>query len=609
MSLQVWLPLISNTGNIGASSISGELTHSSITYETGKIGNAIRINNYMTSTATYSGIANKINWSICVWLKLSSSDPTPSYQDFFTIGLSNGGETSGGFRIEHTNVSGNFQIVVPKSTTYGPNANGWYTFYSDSSSCKDKWAHIVVTNDGINFKTYINGVLKNTIAISTFTPTTSMLTGTVRLGLEGAYCWMNDLRIYDHCLSKREIHEISKGLVVHYMLSKPDNPNYFLNSNFYNSTTTSWYGVNSSSPRIETKDGHKCITGTKGTTNNICGQTLSGYSYVANSQVTFTISADVYVEETGTFGIGNWISTTEASGWQGMSGQMRSNTPMDLKVGWNHVSATRINGSNQYNGSIVTAFAYTGTTYWMTNVKFEFGDKETPWLPNSTETAIYTFMGYDTNQELDCSGYQNNGNKFGTITSTSDSPRNSSAMQFPGQTTTYIQAPSMSIDMNNATFSIWAKWTTFNTWSRIFDFGEKTSGGGYAFLVANNGSILTVAGRLSGGASLPDTQIQTIATNTWYHIAVTINNAECKTYINGSLVKTFNFNSAMGRASFLLNYLGKSNWSSDAAFAGILSDFRVYVTTLSADDILELYNAPINFNKHSTMIQGEFLER
>lgn len=606
MALQVWLPLTKQQSYIENWGICSpiDITNSGAVFNAnGKIGNCYTFTDKIIKTTVPANLKNQFSTeaTLAMWIKLSSSHSTWAQAlTFGTVGTS----------------WENILFGIDLSTNgvpVGNVSNGTnHTNCSFSTAIKDNtWHHLVFTYNNGTLQSYMDGVLKNTVT-TTYVPAWSSISvfsigGNSTETLKNGDA-INDVRLYNHALSKREIKEISKGLILHYTLSKPDNTNYFVNSNFYNGTSD-WYGVNSSSIRIESKDGRKCITGTKGSTNNICGQTNTRYSYAASSQVTFTISADVYVEETGTFGIGNWISTTEASGWQGMSGQMRSNTPMDLKVGWNHVSATRINGSNQYNGSIVTAFSYTGTTYWMTNVKFEFGNKETPWLPNSTETAIYTFMGYGDTIEYDCSGYQNDGGRFGALSSTSDSPRNSSAIQFSGENTIYIKASSMNIDMNNTTFSIWAKWTAFNTWSRIFDFGEKTSGGGYAFLVANNGSILTVAGRLSGGASLPDTQIQTIATNTWYHIAVTINNAECKTYINGSLVKTFNFNSAMGRASFLLNYLGKSNWSADAAFAGILSDFRVYVTTLTADDILELYNAPINFNKHSTMIQGEFIER
>ena len=33
--------------------------------------------------------------------------------------------------------------------------------------------------------------------------------------------FLNDVRIYDHCLSDKEVEEISKGLVLHYKLDDP----------------------------------------------------------------------------------------------------------------------------------------------------------------------------------------------------------------------------------------------------------------------------------------------------------------------------------------------------------------------------------------------------
>jgi hypothetical protein len=182
-------------------------------------------------------------------------------------------------------------------------------------------------------------------------------------------------------------------------------PNLLRNTNFY-AGTSNWYGVNNSAIRIAVVEGRNTITGTKGTSNNIAGQTMntSDYSYVANTNITFTISADVYVEIAGRISVGNWISSSQATGWQGMSFTEIWNTPRDLHLGWNHVSVTHKDAHNQYSGSIVTAFGYSEATMYFTNVKFEMGDKSTAWVPNVADT-IYQTLGYSENIVYDSSGY------------------------------------------------------------------------------------------------------------------------------------------------------------------------------------------------------------
>lgn len=176
------------------------------------------------------------------------------------------------------------------------------------------------------------------------------------------------------------------------------NINLLKNTNFTNGTN-SWYGVNSSSIRVETIDGYLCGTGTKGTTNNIIGQTSNSYNYEGGTTIDISLSAKVYVTETGTFSAGNWISTTQISGWQGMSGSRIWHNPNTLSVGWNDISCTLKNATNQYNGSIVTAFGFTGTTFWITNIKMEISSIPTAWIPNASDSiyTTYDFSNVSTN--------------------------------------------------------------------------------------------------------------------------------------------------------------------------------------------------------------------
>ena len=99
------------------------------------------------------------------------------------------------------------------------------TYYS-----ADNWNHIVFTIDHQYNTLYVNGelsqvwdssdlyttnwsaLLSNTnyknIAIGRSYGSTSFIGGSI-----------NDIRIYDHCLSKKEIKELSKGLILHYPLN------------------------------------------------------------------------------------------------------------------------------------------------------------------------------------------------------------------------------------------------------------------------------------------------------------------------------------------------------------------------------------------------------
>lgn len=611
MSLQVWLPLNGNTENQGCSRTSGSLTNENITYQDGKIGKAIRISNYATTTATYEGITNVIVWSVSVWLKLSSSDPIPSYADFFMLGIDNDGATSNGFRIEHRNTSGTFQIITTKRTDYGSTTHSYWHFATSDTVAKDQWAHIVITNDGTYYRTYYNGVFATASSVSNFSPTTSKLTGSLRLGQRAAYCWLNDLRIYDHCLTEKEVKEISKGLVVHYPLSQNGVANYFRNSNFYTETVSYWGSVNSSSVSYAEKDGYKCLTGTKGTSNNICCQIIetSSYSYVANTNVTFTISADIYVEDTGTIGIGNWITTTEASGWQGMSFTEVWNTSNTLKIGWNHVSVTHVNAHNQYNGRIITAFAYTGTTFWLTNAKFEFSDKESKWIPNAND-IIYTTLGFNSTTEYDTSGYKNNGTRNGTLESSSDTPRYSVSTNFPSSTYIRYKAPAT---MYHATYSFWVKFTQTTGYGSVHMQVSNPNGGDSPWFCVNTESSQVWAyfgnnePRYVKGAS------GSLSTNTWYHCVFVWTNGVAQWYVNGAkngsavtfTSRTYITNSADSTIGD--SYTG-SSWAG-CDFKGQVSDFRIYATALSDADILELYNIPISINKHSMITQGEYIEQ
>lgn len=87
----------------------------------------------------------------------------------------------------------------------------------------DQWHHWTITltanGDGTRGKIYIDGNLINTYN-NTAHPL-KLIAGTIRIGsgiTTGGF-YINDFRIYDHCLSTLEVKELSKGLVLHYPLN------------------------------------------------------------------------------------------------------------------------------------------------------------------------------------------------------------------------------------------------------------------------------------------------------------------------------------------------------------------------------------------------------
>ena len=96
------------------------------------------------------------------------------------------------------------------------------------------WTHCAITYENPICKVYINGEVKaeyNGVSnSSTFAYSTPLIyNSSGRL--------LNDFRIYDHCLSAKEVKEISKGLVLHYQLKGFGQPNLINKAELYTNST------------------------------------------------------------------------------------------------------------------------------------------------------------------------------------------------------------------------------------------------------------------------------------------------------------------------------------------------------------------------------------
>lgn len=145
-----------------------------------------------------------------------------------------------------------------------------------------------------------------------------------------------------------------------------------------------------------------------------------------------------------------------------------------------------------------------------------------------------------------------------------------------------------------------ASWVYLNanpSWARIFDFGTGTSA--YMFLTNNPGGAnqLRFAITTTAGSGEQVINAPAIPLNTWTHVAVTLVGNVGTIYVNGVAVGT-NANITLRPANLgttTNNYLGDSQYSSDAALSGRLDDFRILGTGLNAAGIAgirDLWQAP-----------------
>jgi len=142
---------------------------------------------------------------------------------------------------------------------------------------------------------------------------------------------------------------------------------------------------------------------------------------------------------------------------------------------------------------------------------------------------------------------------------------------------------------NASTFATWVKWNGGAAWQRIFDFGASTTnyffltplsaGAGMRFAITTNGNAAEQ--QINAPFALP--------TNSWCHVAVTLDGSKGLLYLNGNPVAT-NLNLTVRPWQTLARnlYLGKSQFPGDPLFGGKIDSFRIFGRALSGAEIYDL---------------------
>lgn len=585
--LKVWLPLNGDLHNQGLDDVTVTNNGATVNNE-GKIGKCYSFNgssNYITITQGYIGDS----WSYSIWAYTTSgSSPQTlaccrkSVGSGFSLFLVGGKLRidSGGNSIQHT-------------TTYSYPTNTWF--------------HLTITYGDGKISYYINGEFKNsysdTISSTYWGNIFSIGASQANGSNYGNYLngRVNDIRIYDHCLSPKEVKELSKGLVLHYPLNRGGfgADNLFVRSDRFVGEDNAYVTINARKDNYITAfDGKSIYTSKTFSEGDVI--TLSAKSNLKWSKVHATSG-----QNNGT--VGFWLqaydSVEDAMNITNLKrSQFLVNSFEDereeFKLTWTVPASDNGRAYNFRFNSYSDGTTLVTAKFW--DLKLELGDHATPWIPNPTDD-LYSALGLDDGIEYDVSGYQNNGTITGSLTCSSDTPRYMVSTYFNGGDNA-ITVPFNSV-ISDATIPF-----TINLWFKKSELGtdnyESLFGGPSGFeMDTRSGSATSLSLYMAstrGGAMYSPFNL-----NEWYMVTMASDRTNEYYYVNGELAKTITAKS-MPVGSY---FIGAWQVYNKQNYKGLISDFRIYSTCLSADDILALYNIPASIASNGTLLtQGEISE-
>ena len=380
-----------------------------------------------------------------------------------------------------------------------------------------------------------------------------------------------------------EVKQISQGLILHY----PLNRNGWGQENLI--TGTSSIEKNYTYPSSGYQDKFAPITtiipsGNKYTLSfyaksTVAGDKIRAHYYSPNTTTTCVSSQGI----TRTASDGN-MDFTLTTNWK-LYWVTYTQTETTAKK---HIIIPRMGAIGNTQGIV----SGTGTVS-IKCIKFEEGDKPTPWCPNSAD-ELYNTLGLNDNIQYDTSGYGNNGTKVGTFDYDSDTPKYNISTVFSGSQ--YIVEPN-EINTTDSTIALWIK-SALNTNAHVLDARNNSEVGKQPIYQYTNGSI-----QAGGNNAYVTTNTGLLVANTWVHVALVQSGNSLLVYKNGILFQTISCNNSpiiKPTVGARLNFSNK--------YTGQLSDFRIYATALSAEDIKSLYNNSAYIDNHGNVYGAVYEE-
>ena len=630
--LAIWLPLVKDSKNHGLANIN--VTENNTTLNTlGKIGKCYSFNGTSSNLRFTYPIANLgEKFTFSCWIKFNSVSTPQTIicsrqgvgMGFMVILLS-----SGQLRFDNGTDSTAVQYTVP-AASFTPVVNTWY--------------HLICIQTSEQRKLYVNGTLVST---SDTTYTSNILNNTAELVIIGASNsatnlnaaannwfngYLNDIRLYNYELSDSEIKKLSQGLILHYLFNDPSTegttnlaPSPYLASyeavspgwdttkhpnavavgggwsNGYNGGVTNatagyhaMWNIIDEIPTIVFQNHNSEIS----STNRWMGINTSAYlaATIIPAESLYTISWEQKTIDTlggyTTGGLYYKIKSSGSNGFQdGGTPKIGQNTKLNT---WERFSYTFTRNANVTNASTANRlyiYANNGTesTMLVRNIQIEVKDH------------MSNFVMYETTEAPNTMIVDKSGNDYHGIILTPPLLSNSSSLKrYAAAAEKKIDTPQvvdsqLAVDFLNASpfsISFWAysdDWTTPNaSASKYFIYAYTSSHGftiystsaGYRYRmywVDSNGSKRSVYFHAKSGLTVG-----------WNHFVVTYDGSVMRTYRNGVAYSSGTYTFKTTADTPTIKIFGSSLDATNGTPC-CFSDLRIFATTLSLDDIKELY--------------------
>lgn len=573
MSLIHWWPLNGDTNDYGTNNLNGTLIDSTSFDNSGKIGKCLLAD----TGSLYSGRGVDIpsnlvselsekDYSFAAWVK-----PNGNHVHYEGAIISSGNWNSScwAFGLNSSN------------TAINPAGNWYNTAYVSYTFTIGQWYHIVsVQKNGTNY-VYVNGALVGTVSHGAISQSDASDTCIGRETYAGGYfgfngC-INDVRIYDHALSAKEVKEISKGLVLHYDFNDPyaeGTTNYVPNPTTFSNWSSYDHGYTS-----------------------IVDCELGGKKVIIDNILSWCgIHVTLNLPSAGTYTISAWckpISRTSSSIRQTVYTSGGGIGDTDASAVWTNLGTwQRVSMTRTYTTTSIHLYliAYGGDGSGRISCEYsmpqiEAKDHATPFV-NGTRSAGTVF---------DCSGYNNNGTVTGNPQIV-DANGGSGKYCFKFDGSTLIKSADLTSEGRTASF--WYKGALPGTKVIFADSGSKLAAGFYynSFIVSSQAD------------EQPYFSLSNYSETSWNHFVIirgTSTNTS-KLYLNGVEQTIAGYNEWWTHSGGI--WLGGRSATADSNITGSIADFKIYSTVLSASDILAEYNRKASIDKSGILFTGEFVE-